>query len=105
ICTLLRYNSKKRLRLLLVDLKGGVEFSFYQDVPHLLPIPLPGERQAAIIESRNDVAPAFEWLVNEGERRLGKLKAAHYKHIGEFNYHNHKDSMPHIVVVVDEWAD
>lgn len=105
ICTLLRYNSKKRLRLLLVDLKGGVEFSFYADVPHLLPIPLPGERMAAIIEDRTDVAPAFQWLVEEGERRLGKLKAAHYKHIGEFNYHNHKDSMPHIVVVVDEWAD
>lgn len=105
ICTLLRYNKKSRLRLLLVDLKGGVEFSFYQDVPHLLPIPLPGDRQAAIIESRADVAPAFQWLVGEGERRLALLKGAHAKNIGEFNYHNPKRSLAHIVVVVDEWAD
>src|SRR3972149_8458488 len=30
LCTLLRYNSPKRMRLILVDLKGGVEFSFFQ---------------------------------------------------------------------------
>ncbi len=107
ICTLLRYNSKRRLRLLLVDLKGGVEFSFFADVPHLLPIALPGERTAAIIENRADVVPAFEWLVTEGERRLGLLKAERAKHIGEYNYHNRTagSTMAHIVVVIDEWAD
>jgi len=111
ICTLLRYNSRRRLRLLLVDLKGGVEFSYYAGIPHLLPIPLPPkkkddpERLAAIIEERQDVVPAFEWLVNEGERRLGMLKADHSKHIGEYNYHHRNEPMPHIVFVVDEWAD
>lgn len=111
ICTLLRYNSKRRLRLLLVDLKGGVEFSYYTGIPHLLPIPLPPkkkddpERMASIIEERQDVVPAFEWIVLEGERRLGMLKADHSKHIGEYNYHHRNDPMPHIVFVVDEWAD
>ncbi len=111
ICTLLRYNSKRRLRLLLVDLKGGVEFSYYAGIPHLLPIPLPPkkkddpERLAAIIEDRQDVVPAFEWLVLEGERRLAMLKADHSKHVGEYNYHHRNDPMPHIVFVVDEWAD
>ncbi len=111
ICTLLRYNSKRRLRLLLVDLKGGVEFSYYQGIPHLLPIPLPPkkkddpERLAAIIEDRQDVVPAFEWIVLEGERRLALLKADHSKHIGEYNYHHRNDPMAHIVFVVDEWAD
>jgi hypothetical protein len=111
ICTLLRYNSKRRLRLLLVDLKGGVEFSYYAGIPHLLPIPLPAkkkgdpDRLAAIIEDRQDVVPAFEWLVEEGERRLAMLKADHSKHIGEYNYHHRNDPMPHICFVVDEWAD
>jgi hypothetical protein len=111
ICTLLRYNSRRRLRLLLVDLKGGVEFSYYAGIPHLLPIPLPAkkadepERIAAIVEDRQDVVPAFQWLVKEGERRLGMLKNDHCKHIGEYNYHHPKDLMPHIVCIIDEWAD
>lgn len=111
ICTLLRYNSKRRLRLLLVDLKGGVEFSFYASIPHLLPIPLPGrkddepERSSAIIEDRQDVPAAFGWLVREGERRLAILKESHFKHIGEYNFRNPKGIIPHIVCIVDEWAD
>jgi FtsK/SpoIIIE family len=111
ICTLLRYNSKRRLKLMLVDLKGGVEFSYYVGVPHLLPISLPPKkagdppREAAIIEDRQDVVPAFEWIVGEGERRLGMLKADHSKHIGEYNYHHQKEPMAHIVCIVDEWAD
>lgn len=111
ICTLLRYNSKRRLRLLLVDLKGGVEFSYYADVPHLLPIILPPKekggqvRTAAIVEDRQDVVPAFKWLVTEGERRLGLLKGEHVKHVGEYNYKHQKNPIPHIVCIVDEWAD
>jgi len=111
ICTLLRYNSKRRLRLLLVDLKGGVEFNYYAEIPHLLPITLPPkkkddpEREAAIIEDRHDVIPAFEWLVREGEKRLAQLKGDHTKNIGEYNYHHPKDAMAHIVCIVDEWAD
>ncbi len=107
ICTLLRYNTRRRLRLLLIDLKGGVEFSFYADVPHLLPIPLPGERTAAIIENRADVVPAFEWLVTEGERRLALIKGEHTKDIGQYNdvHRAAGKSMAHIVVVIDEWAD
>ncbi len=109
ICTMIRYNSKRRLRLLLVDLKGGVEFSYYAGIPHLLPIPLPTEKEperlAAIVEHREDVVTAFEWLVREGERRLTMLKEDHTKHIGDYNYHHRNEPMAHIVCVVDEWAD
>ena len=109
ICTMIRYNSKRRLRLLLVDLKGGVEFSYFDKIPHLLPIPLPTkekpDRVAAIIESRSDVVTAFEWLVSEGERRLALLKEAHSKHIGDYNDRHRSSPMAHIVCVVDEWAD
>jgi len=109
ICTMIRYNSKRRLRLLLVDLKGGVEFSYFEKIPHLLPIPLPTDkdpgRLAAIIEHREDVVTAFNWLVQEGERRLTMLKEAHSKHIGDYNDKHRNTPMAHIVCVVDEWAD
>lgn len=111
LCTLIRYNSSRRLRMLLIDLKGGVEFSYYAGIPHLLPIPLAPEkdgepeRDSAIVEDRKDVPAAFRWLVAEGERRLAKLKEDHSKHIGEYNYHHQKAPMAHIICVVDEWAD
>lgn len=105
ICTLLRYNSPNRLKFMLVDLKGGVEFSYYQGIPHLLTLPNgEGERKPAIIEKRDDVPEALRWIVNEGERRLGLLKDKRKKNVGQFNYQN-RNPIPHLVVVIDEWAD
>lgn len=105
ICTLLRYNSPNRLKFMLVDLKGGVEFSYYQGIPHLLTLPNgEGERKPAIIEKRDDVPEALRWIVNEGERRLGLLKEKRKKNVGQFNYQN-RNPIPHLVVVIDEWAD
>ena len=42
ICCLLKHNTPKQLKLLLVDLKGGLEFSFYSGLTdYLLTIPKP----------------------------------------------------------------
>ncbi len=113
ICSLLRYNSPSRLQLMLVDLKGGVEFNFFRQVPHLLKLPkltpegepVDGQREPAVIEHREHVAPALRWLVREGERRLDLLKDKRVKSIGQFNFQNRKNPLAHIVLVVDEWAD
>lgn len=105
ICTLLRYNSPNRLKFMMIDLKGGVEFSYYQGIPHLLTLPNgEGERKPAIIEKRDDVPEALRWIVNEGERRLGLLKEKRKKNIGQYNYQN-RNPIAHLVVVIDEWAD
>lgn len=105
ICTLLRYNSPNRLKFILVDLKGGVEFSYYQGIPHLLQLPDgEGGKRPAIIEKRDDVAEALRWVVGEGERRLGLLKDKRKKNIGQFNYQN-RNPLPHIILLIDEWAD
>lgn len=36
ICTLIRFNAPSRLKLVLIDLKGGVELANYESLPHLL---------------------------------------------------------------------
>jgi hypothetical protein len=111
ICTLMRYNSPNRLKFVLIDLKGGVEFSFFSAIPHLLQLPngvdYAGEKihKPALIERRDDVPDAFRWLILEGERRMERLKAERAKSIGQFNFRNQRHGMPHIVVVIDEWAD
>lgn len=152
LCELITYNSPHRLKLILVDLKGGVEFSFYQGVPHLLNLPVPPPpkpkkrktkkasddddetedentveayqppvlttedddtgpkladvpKRPAIIEKRDDVPYAFDWLIREGEARMVRLKKKKVKSIGQYNFQNRNHPMPHIVVVIDEWAD
>lgn len=113
ICSLLRYNRPSQLKLMLIDLKGGVEFNFFREVPHLLQLPkltpegepAEGEKAPAIIEHRQHVAPALRWLVREGERRMELLKASKVKTIGQYNYRHNKSPMTHIVLVIDEWAD
>lgn len=105
ICALLRFNSPRKLRLVLVDLKGGVEFTFFAGVPHLMPVSVGEGKEAAIIERREQVIPALEWLIVEGERRLELLKNERAKSIGQYNFHNRAHPLAHIVLVVDEWAD
>lgn len=143
LCTLLRFNSPRKLKLMLVDLKGGMEFAFFQGVPHLLEVPAnalkpkkkgkkkialnddgeatveetaPPEVEAeadedagatipAIIEKREHVPGALRWLIREGERRMQRMKEKKVKTIGQYNFASRKHPLPHIVVVVDEWAD
>ena len=103
LCTLIRRNHPDRLKLLLVDLKGGLEFSFYEGVPHLLPIP--GSAEGGICYHRDQVTGVLKWLLAEGERRIGIMKSAGFKDIGRYNQFHRKQHLPHLVFVVDEWAD
>lgn len=103
LCTLIRRNPPDRLKLILVDLKGGLEFSFYEGIPHLLSIPKHAEN--GICYARDQVPGVLTWLLAEGERRIQIIKASGHKDIGRFNHHNRKQAMPHLVFMADEWAD
>lgn len=107
ICTLIRRNSPERLKLLLVDLKGGLEFSFYEGIPHLLNTPALEEKgiKGGIADKREQVPAMLEYLLHEGERRLEVVRAAGHKDIGRYNQYNRKQALPHVVFIVDEWAD
>lgn len=158
ICTLLKHNDPKHLKLMLIDLKGGLEFNFYAGLDdYLLSIPKPKkvkgrqaaqaapvpksetdeedqndpmlfdeserlnepdpdepdivldhnskERIKAFIERREEVPAALSWLIAEAERRMGLIREAGCKKIGEYNQRHSFNPMPYILLVVDEWAD
>ncbi len=105
ILSLLFKNTPKTLRLILVDPKR-VEFSNFEDMPHLL---------CPVIFDVNRTCNALKWLVGEMERRLQLMSEAKARDIGGYNEivakNNKKkdgeemESMPYIVLVVDELAD
>ncbi len=100
ILSLLYGNSPEDLKLILVDPKR-VEFSVYNEIPHLL---------CPVIHNSQKAVNALKWLIGEMERRFEVLSEAKSRDISEYNkvYHNNLDSMerlPYIVLVVDELAD
>jgi hypothetical protein len=117
-CTLISRNDANRLRLVFFDLKGGVEFSHFEDLPHLWKdegmIITSGEDEEkiekhfkcdGIIERPSDVMGALYLLDRECNRRLAVLKGSKKKNIHEYNRGKHAVNMlPYIVVFFDEWA-
>ena len=98
ILSLLYRNSPKTLRLIMVDPKM-VEFSVYEDIPHLL-TPIITEPKKAITALGNVVA--------EMERRYRLMADNKVKNIESYNEKitkEHGEILPFIVVVIDEFAD
>lgn len=93
--------SPEDLRLILIDPKR-VEFSLYNDLPHLL-IP-------KVITEVDKAVNALLWCVNEMERRFELLQMARCRNSEEYNHSRDVQDgtapkMPYIVVIVDELAD
>lgn len=119
--------TKQDLQLCLFDLKRGMEFSFYEGLPHLYHdeedvIDFERQKQAnsadesspyepaiietGIIEDLNDVMPALRRLRKIMDKRLVHIKAAGHKDFNTFNraQHSSQKKLPSVVVVFDEWA-
>ena len=98
IAGLLFQATPEELKFILIDPKR-VEFSLYQDMPHLL-VPVVTESDHAV--------SALRWAVAEMENRY-KLFASHtVRNIADFNGRAPEmglDQLPYIVVVIDELAD
>lgn len=102
IATLAMRNSPEQIQLLLLDMKAGMEFQFYEGLPHLLPIP--DVTSSGIIEDPDQVYPAFQWLLNrEAKRRMSIIRGANHRSISDYNVRR-KHPMPRLVVVCDEWG-
>lgn len=98
VLSLLYRNSPKTLRLIMIDPKM-LEFSMYNDIPHLL-TPVITEPKKAIAVLAN--------LVAEMERRYRIMSQTRTKNIESYNEKMKKDggeTMPFIVVIIDELAD
>ncbi len=98
ILSLLYKNSPDNLKLILIDPKM-LEFSIYNDIPHLL-TPVITESKKAIIALANTVA--------EMERRYKLMSHTRTKNIEGYNQKAKKEGFeefPYLVVIIDELAD
>ncbi len=98
ILSLLYKNSPDNLKLIMIDPKM-LEFSIFNDIPHLL-TPVITEPKKAIIALAN--------TVTEMEKRYKIMSKTKTKNIEGYNEKAKKeglDTFPYIVVVIDELAD
>ena len=98
ILSLLYKNSPDNLKLVMIDPKM-LEFSMYNDIPHLL---------TPVITKAADAINALANMVSEMERRYTLMSKTKTKNIENYNEKAQKegyDTMPYIVVVIDELAD
>ena len=101
IISLLYKSSPEDLRLILIDPKR-VEFYVYNGLPHLM---LPD-----VITEADKAINAFNWAINEMERRFQLFQDTNVKNLAEYNalpeiLNGTKPKMPMIVIIVDELAD
>lgn len=96
ILSLLYRNTPRELKFIMIDPKM-LEFSVYNDIPHLL--------TPVITESKKAIS-ALAATVGEMEKRYAAMSALQAKNIETYNQKVGKDAaLPYIVVVIDELAD
>lgn len=92
LTTLLVRLSTRSLKLHLVDLKGGLEFADFANVPHL------GE----LVSDGADVPGLVRRVQREKDRRYGLMKAMGVRELGAYN--KLAPALPWVFFVVDEVA-
>ncbi|MDD2357013.1 MAG: DNA translocase FtsK 4TM domain-containing protein [Thiovulaceae bacterium] len=98
ILSLLYKNSPDQLRLLMIDPKM-LEFSIYNDIPHLLTPVITKAKQAVV---------ALNNMVSEMERRYEMMSDTRTKNIENYNEKIKKEGgkeLSYIVIIIDELAD
>ncbi len=98
LLSLLYRNSPKTLRLMMIDPKM-LEFSIYNDIPHLL---------TPVITDPKKAINALSNMVAEMERRYRLMADAKTKNIENYNEKMKElggEELPFIVVIIDELAD
>ncbi len=101
VISLIYRTSPEDLRLIMVDPKK-VEFTIFNNLPHLL-------MPKAITEPKKALV-AFDWLIDEMERRYSLFQGVFARNIEEYNAqpdvkNKLKPKLPYIVLIVDELAD
>ena len=98
ICSILFKATPMNVRFMMIDLKM-LELSFYEGIPHLL---LP------VMTNAKSAKTALRWLIDEMERRYQIMAEKSVRNIEKYNQKMAKEegeSIPYIVVVIDELAD
>nr|WP_051654833.1 DNA translocase FtsK [Campylobacter mucosalis] len=98
LLSLLYRNSPQTLRLMMIDPKM-LEFSIYNDIPHLL---------TPVITQAKQAITALSNMVAEMERRYTIMSHTRTKNIESYNEKMKAEGgeqLPYIVVIIDELAD
>jgi DNA segregation ATPase FtsK/SpoIIIE, S-DNA-T family len=85
-----------RLRLALVDLKGGTELNLFERLPHLM---------APVARDQESCLELFQMVTVELQRRQALLDRAGLEDIERWNAVHPDEPLPYILVVVDEVAE
>lgn len=95
INSMLFRTNPNEVRFILVDPKR-VELTSYQGIPHL---------QTPVIVDVEKTINAFKWAVEEMEKRYRLFQQLSARNINDFNQKTDTETLPNIVIVVDELAD
>lgn len=95
ISSLLFRNSPDELKLILIDPKR-VEMTNYNGIPHLL---------APVIVESEKILSALKWAMSEMDRRYKLFQQVGVRNIQGYNEMSGFQSLPYIVIMVDELAD
>lgn len=95
ISSILFHASPDEVRFIMVDPKR-VELSQYNGIPHLL---------TPVIVEPEKVVSALKWAVSEMERRYKVFTEVGAKNIESYNNMSGFQSMPYILIVIDELAE
>jgi len=110
LACLIHNNTPNDLKIVLVDLKNGIEFDMYKEVPHLWKMGGKGKNKKeeiapeGIVGRPEKVILLLERMIIEGERRLNLFRRLKVTNIDEYNRGRTKSRMSRILMVIDEWA-
>lgn len=94
IATLVSTHTPDELRLVLIDQKGGIEFTHWKELPHLL---------WEMVKTVDEVQPVLKRLVSVMRHRMARLEAVKAKDVAAYNQKTDKENrMESIWVVFDE---
>lgn len=94
IATLVSTHAPDELRLVLIDQKGGIEFTHWAELPHLL---------WDVAKTVGEVQPFLERIVDLMRRRMALLEKAKAKDISAYNMRvDSEHRLPRLLVVFDE---
>lgn len=94
ISTLISRHSPEEIQFIFCDLKEGVDFHMFKDIPHAIEFIEDVPRLAQVIS-------AIEELRAD---RMHELKASGMRNINDFNRKHPEYRMPHIALVIDEFG-
>jgi DNA segregation ATPase FtsK/SpoIIIE, S-DNA-T family len=95
IASILFRASPDEVKLILVDPKR-VELTQFNGIPHLL---------TPVIVEPEQVVSALKWAISEMERRYKEFAKAGARNIESYNEISGFQSLPYIVIIIDELAD